>query len=610
MRLNLIRQLIKTFNSKLINQFLFMYSLLIIIPLTILFTYTYTKMSTMIEDNIVISTEQAFDQSCSYITYKLSRIFSTSNSLVIDNNLTSILKKDPKKYSITDQVGDLINLRSTLSSYQNNIDIFKISVYIKSDFIYSHENENIYSMNQLEGSKFLNQINHDKSRFFWCPSSYLNANSPDFLCLGKTIVNPDNFSENIGYLIINFKKSDLEDIIGKINSIDGSVSCIVNSNGDVIASSNNNNYIKYKDIINQVKPTSETKFSKIDVNNSPVYIQSSYIDKTDWRVINIVPYNMISSKINTQRIILIIIVLIFGGASLWAGFYFFNSINKRLSKVIKGMREVHTDTLDNFIENDSDDELGELINNYNYMIAKMSVLVQEQYKSGKAIKNAELKALQSQINPHFLYNTLDMINWMAYKNMNSQISLAVKNLAKFYKLSLNKGKDIINIEDELHHVSLYVEIQNMRYSNRISLEINVDSNIRSYLIPKITLQPIVENSITHGIFAKGDVEGKILITGSVINNDIYLKVSDDGIGIKESDLPLILSSEKSKSENIKSKGSGYGIKNINERLKLYYGDDYGLSFSSIYEKGTTVTIKLPIIQEALWKKNFTINHSI
>ena len=599
MKLNWVRQLIKTFNSKLINQFLFMYSILIIIPLIILFSYTYTKMSTMIEDNIVTSTEKAFDQSYSFITYKLYRIFNTSNSLIMDNNLTSILRKNPKNYPINEQVSDLYTLRSTLSSYQNNIDILNIHVYVNKDFIYSNENENIYSMNKLENSKWLNTIKSDHSRFFWCPSSYLKPDSPDLLCLGKTIVNPDNFSENIGYLIINFKKKDLEDIIGKINSIDGSVSCIINSDGDIIASSDDDAYIKYKDIISNVKPTDNTKLNKIDINNNTSFIQSSYIENTDWRIINIVPYEIISSQINTQRIILIIIVLIFGGASLWAGFYFFNSINRRLSKVIKGMREVHADTLDNFIKNDGDDELGELISNYNYMIGKMSILVDEQYKSGKAVKNAELKALQSQINPHFLYNTLDMINWMAYKNMNSEIRLAVKDLAKFYKLSLSKGKDIISIEDELHHVSLYVEIQNMRYSNRISLEITVDSNIRNYLIPKITLQPIVENSITHGIFAKGAVEGRILITGSIIDNDVYLKVSDDGIGIKESDLPLILSSEKLKSNDIKSNGSGYGIKNINERLKLYYGDDYGLSFSSIYEKGTTVTIKIPIIQEAL-----------
>lgn len=597
MRINIIRQLIDTFKSKLINQFLFMYSLLIIIPLTILFTYTYTKMSTMIEENIMTSTEQAFDQSYSFITYKLDRIFNSSNALVIDSNLTSILRKDPMDYPINAQVGDLFSLRTILSSYQNNIDINNINVYVNDRFIYSNENRNIFSMKILEGTKWLDKIKNEHNRFFWCPPSYLNPSQSEFLSLGKTIINPDDFSDSIGYIVINFKKSDLEDILKKINSIDGSMSCVVNSDGDLIATSNYDAYENYKNIVNQIKPSDNTRLTEFDVDRNTFFIQSSYINKTDWQIVNIVPYNTVSSKINTQRIILIIIVLIFGGASLWAGFYFFNSINERLSKVIKGMREVHTDTLDNFIENDSDDELGELINNYNYMIAKMSVLVDDQYKLGKAVKNAELKALQSQINPHFLYNTLDMINWMAYKNMNSEISSAVKKLAKFYKLSLNKGKDIISIDDEINHVSLYTEIQNMRYSNRISLEINLNDFIRNCKIPKITLQPIVENSIIHGIFAKGDVEGKILITGSINENAIYLKISDDGVGIKENELPFILSPKKEKSNSTNSKGSGYGIRNINERLRLYYGDDFGLSFTSTYGKGTTVTIKIPILED-------------
>lgn len=599
MRLNIVRQLINTFKSKLINQFLFMYSILIIIPLTILFTYTYTKMSTMIEQNITASTEQAFDQSYSFITYKLYRIFNTSNALVIDNNLTSILRKDPSNYPINEQVGDLFNLRTTLSSYQNNIDINNINIYVNDKFIYSNENRNIFSMKKLEGTKWLDKIKNEHNRFFWCPPSYLVPSQAEFLSLGKTIINPDDFSDSIGYIVINFKKSDLEDILKKMNSIDGSISCIVNSSGDLIATSNYDTYESYKNLVSQIKPSDNTRLTEFDFNHNTFFIQSSYIDKTDWQIVNIVPYNTVSSKINTQRLILIIIVLIFGGASLWAGFYFFNSINKRLSKVIKGMREVHTDTLDNFIENDSDDELGELINNYNYMIAKMSVLINNQYKLGKAAKNAELKALQSQINPHFLYNTLDMINWMAYKNMNSEISSAVKKLAKFYKLSLNRGKDIISIEDEINHVSLYTEIQNMRYSNRISLEIDINDFIRNCKIPKITLQPIVENAIIHGIFAKGDVEGKILIIGTIDENAIYLKISDDGIGIKESELPFILLEKKVQSSSASSKGSGYGIRNINERLKLYYGDDFGLFFTSIYEKGTTVTIKIPIIQDEL-----------
>lgn len=254
------------------------------------------------------------------------------------------------------------------------------------------------------------------------------------------------------------------------------------------------------------------------------------------------------------------------------------------------MHSVQSGNLDHYIENTSNDELGELIDSYNYMIGKMSILIEDQYKLGKSVKNAELKALQSQINPHFLYNTLDMINWMSYKKMNKEISVAVNTLAKFYKLSLNKGNDLVSIKNELQHATLYVKIQNMRYNDRISLKINVDDEINDYLIPKITLQPILENAINHGILGKGQGNGIISILGYSIDSHIVLIVADDGIGMKEESINLLLTNKLSS-----SKGSGYGLKNINKRIKLLYGESYGLSFKSSYGHGTSVTIKIPKI---------------
>lgn len=580
---------------KLVTQFFLIFSILILIPLIILFGYTYTKMSSMIRENILASTEQAFNQSTSFISYKIGRLYNTSNSLVIDNNLTSILLKDPDNYPLPNQIQDMEILRTYAYSYQHNIDISDIEIYLNDDFIYSNDKKNIYPISALDNSKWLATIKDRNMRYFWTPYSYISSNDTNFVALGKSIINPGDYTDIIGYLFIKFNKSDLEDILNKINSNPQSFSCIVNSFNDVIATSNMDLCLKYKNIINSTYPSDNTSLKKLNLKFNDIYIQSTYIDKTDWRIINIVPYSTINSKITNQRIYLIFIVLIFGGTALFVGYKFFGSITKRLSKVINGMRDVHADNLDNFIKSDEDnkdDELGELINNYNYMISKMSKLVSDQYKYGKAVKNAELKALQSQINPHFLYNTLDMINWMSYKNMNSEISTAVKSLAKFYKLSLNKGNDLTYIGDELDHVSLYVKIQNMRYRNRISLEINISEEINNYLIPKITLQPIVENSISHGILAKGNVNGKITISGDILNDEIYLNVYDDGIGIEKEKLPLLLSSEE-----IETNGSGYGLKNINQRLTLLYGESYGLSFNSTYDYGTTVTIKLPLINK-------------
>lgn len=580
---------------KLLHQFLLIFSILIVIPLSILFSYTYTKMSSMIRENILNSTEQAFNQSCTFISYKLDRLYDTINSLVLDENITSILQNDAKNYTLPNQIHDLETLRSYALSYQNNIDISDVKFYVNDDFMYSHDRKNIFPISNLDNSAWLESCKKNNSRYYWAPSSYIANNNKNSIVLGKTILHPDDYNNILGYLFLEFSRDDLDKIIGKINSSPNSFSCILNSDNDVISSSNYELSTKYKDFI--TSKNFENK-SLVKFDSSDFYIQSADIDKTDWRIITVVPYSIIDKEITTQRVYLVFIVLFFGGAALLVGYIFFNSITKRLSLVINGMRDVHADNLDNFIENNKDDELGELIDNYNYMIAKISRLNSEQYKMGKAVKNAELKALQSQINPHFLYNTLDMINWMAYKNMTTEISTAVKSLAKFYKLSLNKGKDITYISDEIQHVSLYVKIQNMRYENRIIFSENVDEEIKKYLIPKITLQPLVENAINHGILNRGHVIGHIIISGYIDADTIYLKVSDDGIGMHEEELHSILSSSE-----IKSKGSGYGIKNINQRIKLLYGDSFGLSFESTYDVGTTVTIKLPLIENIEDNKN-------
>lgn len=595
--MNIIKNKLTFFKSlNLIKKFLLTYCILILVPLTILFGYTYTKMSQIIESNILNSTEQAFDQSIDFLTYKFYRIFDISNSLAIDENIVSILRNDSNNYPLSSQIEHLSYLRLFLSSYEDDSDVSNLSLYVDDNFIYSNDNKNIFRMSSLNNSKAINIINTTNSRFVWGPSSYFNNDnldsSSEYLSLFKTIKSPENFSKDIGYIRVNFKKSLIEDIINKINSIPSSISYIINSDGIIICSSNNSASAKYIKDLDRIQNYSinNDKFATTSYNSKKIYIKSSLIDKTDWYLVSILPESSIIAEINTQRFYLFLIVITFGGTSIILAFYFVDSINKRLSKVIKGMRCVQSGNLNYYIENDTNDELGELIDSYNYMAGKMSILIEDQYKLGKDVKNAELKALQSQINPHFLYNTLDMINWMSYKKMNKEISLAVKNLAKFYKLSLNKGKDLISIQDEIEHISLYVNIQNMRYNNRISLRINIDKAINDYLIPKITLQPILENSINHGILGKGEGDGLISILGYSMNSDVILTIADDGIGIKEENLNLLLSNKLTS-----SKGSGYGLKNIDNRIKLLYGENYGLSFKSVYGQGTTVIIKIPKI---------------
>ncbi len=203
-----------------------------------------------------------------------------------------------------------------------------------------------------------------------------------------------------------------------------------------------------------------------------------------------------------------------------------------------------------------------------------------------------MKALQAQINPHFLYNMLDMINWLAQSGQQEKVSAAIQTLSKFYKLTLSKKNITIPIGEELRHVSLYVMLQNMRFENKIEFIVDVPDEIMEYEIPKLVLQPIVENSILHGIFERESKAGNIVIMAWTENGDIIFTVSDTGMGIRPERLKTILDGTE-ESEH----GSNIGIYNTHMRLKYLYGEKYGLHFESNYGQGTEVQVRIP----AVWK---------
>jgi two-component system sensor histidine kinase YesM len=580
-------------NLKIKQKFLLSYFLLIILPLALLSGLTSNRVSKMVEEHTTFSTRQAIDQTHSFLSYKLYRIANISDIIRIDKNVSSILVKEAAVYDLYEQVKDMNYLRDYLSSFEDSNDIYRVKLYVNDNFIYSTENVNLSNISKAKSSSWYSILEEYGTKNFWSPAYYLEdsvSSDSKLLSVAAAIRNPDNYSEHIGFLRVDFQKQAIEDIIKKANAADGSFTYIQNFKDDVIVSSDDNLIEKYKisSFLADKIARADSKLQTLEVNKEKCLVSSSIINNTDWCMVTVVPYSKILSGSRSIRFGLLLLMSIIGAIAYYFAYRFSSSINNRISKLITGMRNMHDGNLDMYIENKSKDEIGQLIEDYNFMISRMSVLIEEQYKSGKEVKSAELKALQAQINPHFLYNTLDMINWMSFKNMNKEISDAVKSLAKFYKLSLNKGKNIISLRDEITHVSLYVQIQNMRYSNRINLEVNIHEDLYEYNIIKITLQPIIENSILHGILAKGTEVGTIIINAKLDNEDLLIQVNDNGPGISEDTINKILSGDIDS-----KKGSGYGLKNINQRIKLYYGEKYGLSFKSNLDEGTSVIIRIP-----------------
>lgn len=243
------------------------------------------------------------------------------------------------------------------------------------------------------------------------------------------------------------------------------------------------------------------------------------------------------------------------------------------------------------------DEITELGMSFNIMISRIRELLDAKIKEQENLKKAELKTLQAQINPHFLYNTLDTIVWMAEANKTDQVIEIVRALSSFFRIALSKGKDWIPIRQEIEHVRSYLAIQKMRYRDILDYKIEIDDDILDGTILKLTLQPLVENALYHGIKSKRD-GGTISVRARRANqNLVLLEVRDDGIGLTPYKLFQIQSNIEEDSGEISLQESGFGLENVNRRIKLYYGKQYGLSVQSQYQSGTQVTVAIPMIND-------------
>lgn len=238
---------------------------------------------------------------------------------------------------------------------------------------------------------------------------------------------------------------------------------------------------------------------------------------------------------------------------------------------------------------DSGGEVGVLSDSLNSMIDKINELLSQVTTEQTRLRKAELELLQSQINPHFLYNTLDTIVWLAEGSDKAKVVSMVESLSEFFRTSLNQGKDIISIKEEIQHVRSYLEIQQVRYQDILDYEIDIPEEMYKYQIPKITIQPLVENALYHGIKNKRRL-GKITVTGEVTDK-VIIYVSDNGIGMTEERNKEVMDRILGKSPDSEV---GFGLYNVNERIRLKFGDGYGIDITSKYEEGTVSKVTLPL----------------
>ncbi len=269
------------------------------------------------------------------------------------------------------------------------------------------------------------------------------------------------------------------------------------------------------------------------------------------------------------------------------------SISRPVREMVACMKRVEDGDLSARVDFRRGDELGMLGNSFNSMVGRIKGLLDNVIEKQRRVRNSEIKALKAQINPHFLYNTLDSVNWLAQLNHVTEISVIVTELGQLLRNSISNGDDFSTVAESLETVQSYLRIQKIRYSDKFSAELDVDPAIEQYQIPKLILQPLVENAIIHGLESKVG-QGLLTIRGYRQGEELIFEISDNGVGISQKQLAALNQAQAAEGEMEQGSGS-IGILNVQRRIKLYYGNDYGLTIKSRRGRGTRVILRLPAV---------------
>ena len=387
------------------------------------------------------------------------------------------------------------------------------------------------------------------------------------------------------YIALYSSSDYLSDMLKDNLTIDGSVSYIINDRNAVVASSDislSGIYLLDYDTIEE-SFMSSNNFIERNILDTTVYAGFYNIKQPEWFMVTVLPSGPLIHQSNAIMVQYILMYLGFLVFALVLAHFMSHSITNRISSVIHQMSKVRKGTLSPMDSPEYHDEIGDLIDTYNYMTRKMDQLMTDQAKAAEELRIAEFRSLQAQINPHFLYNTLSMMNWMAIRSNQMEISKVTLALSTFYRTALSKGEDVVTVENCIQNMEAYLEIQLTMHDHNFSVDWDIDPTIKNEKMPKLLLQPVVENAIEHGLDEKEDGDKKIFLSFKGKGDDVEITVRDNGLGM-----------EQEKAETLVTyQAKGYGLKNVNDRIRLLYGENYGIHIFSSPDEGTTVIMKFP-----------------
>ena len=595
------------YDMKMEYKLLLSHLTLSVLAILLLTTLLYTNSAGILERKLLNSAEATSEKIILSLENIIQKYDNMTYSFSMMETVTDIYSHPGPDYDYSSIRKDRTDFENAMFScipvqIRNSVPDCDIRVYFQDSFPYFNNASRYFTYSSIEEEDWFKRVystyRKNRSSFFILSSQELSGEKSEdtpYMSIARVMPDKNYYPSPLAILRLDFPESYLNEAINP-NNFDNALTFLVSdeTNRLVSLSSASTESLYLELTLSRPVPDSDTldSWHRYRLDGTDYFVIRQTLPSYPLTLITMLPSKSLLSEYYLHRNFTFLIGGILLVFCLFLSTVLAKTMSGRIIRLTSRMKQVKKGELISLPSSiiQGKDEIGELTSTYNYMIHAMEDLIEKEYLLGQETKNAELKILQAQINPHFLYNTLDMIQWLAEEGMLSQIEESVSSLATFYRLSLSNGKEFISLREEMEHVRSYIRLQRLRFPDTFLYEEELDEGLLDYLLPKTTLQPLVENAITHGLQESKRIPGHLLIKiEKEEGKNIRIIILDDGAGMKKP--PRTTPNGGTSREN---SGHGFGIPNVSSRLTLLYGPGYGVVFEKNIPEGTIAIVRIPI----------------
>lgn len=569
------------------------FAMLIVVPLLLFGIVISLVIRNVQLEQIHKSADQYLNQSMQGIDNSLSELDNIVISNLWNQDLLKILNKSVYDKAASQEKSFVEDLLRSIANARKDIDCLVLVTESNEKFVYS--TGGVYT-------EFSSQIQKDNTKWDESNDSRYQRGETVWKGLDKTTdhvmgvrkIRDFKTLDNLGMLYIFIKEESIRQQYEDLKITAGSFFVVQDTEGQVVSCDG-----KERSEVNSIKISYQNKWKTAHMEEKTYYFEEFSNSDIGWKVRQFTPKNEMMRDIYRVQLLFASVILIILGVLFLLMNSFSNSLTEPIRNLQEKMLEVRGGNFEVLVPVEHKDEMGELSETFNAMTERINRLIEEDYKSKILIQETEYKFLRAQINPHFLYNTLDAISWMASMGGNKDVSKMSVALGRILRWSISNTENIVTLREEVSNVEDYLSIQRIRYGDSLNYIIAVEEPELDMSVPKMILQPLVENALVHGLELI-DGEKKLLMKASSDEESLQISIIDNGVGMTADRI-----SEVMKDNGLYKKQHGVGLLNVHKRIQMNYGDAYGIDIKSIPGKGTEISILIP--REKEWQKDDSSN---